>query len=163
MSKAADQTAQPPQRRGFGRKVFVPLALVTAIGGFATGMLGGPMFAPKEGVEAEVVQMPAGTFPVATQGSGTQMVDASVSIRAGSTAPDGPGPLRDAVFALVTEASAMPLVQDGRNTLADLERIVMSMAPASAPWLVALDLEPSAGMSTASLEPDEKDPAEAES
>lgn len=164
MTKAAAPTVTPPKRRGFGRKVFIPLALVTAIGGFATGMLGGPLFAPTEGTgSAEVVQMHAGTFPIATAGAGTRMVDANVSVRADASAPDGPGPLRDAVFSLLTEASAMPLVLDGRDTLADLEKVVMSMAPAAAPWLVALELQPSEGLSTAALEPDEKDEAATES
>lgn len=151
MTKATEQTTQTP-RRGIGRRVFIPLALATAIGGFAIGMVAGPLVAssPQAGA-AQVVAMHAGTFPLSTPGAGVRMVDANVSIRADRTAPDGPGPLRDAVHALLTEAAALPLVQDGRDSLADLERVVLSMAEASAPWLVALDLEPAAGLSTAAL------------
>ena len=163
MTRSAE-IAQKPARRWTGRRVFIPLALATAIGGFVTGIVGGPLFAPSgDAAGPGVVQMHAGTFPVATAGAAPQMVDANVSIRPDATAPDGPGPLRDAVLALLTEAAALPLLRDGRDSLADLERAVMSMAPVSAPWLVALDLEPAGPVQNAALATDAKDPAEAES
>lgn len=160
MTKIADTSAMQPKRRIFGRRVFVPLALVTAIGGFATGMLGGPFFPMSQTARGvEILRIDAGRFPIPTTGSGMQLVDASVSIRTDVTAPETPSHLHDALFTLLTEAAAMPLVMDGRDRLADLERVVMAMAPVSAPWLVALDLEPSATQSTAALSTNERDPA----
>ena len=162
MSKAADPSATQPKRRFPGRRVFVPLALVTAIGGFATGMLGGPFLAPSQSAGGvDVVRIAAGRFPIPTTGSGVQLVDASVSVRTGTTAPATPSHLHDALFALLTEAAAMPLVLEGRDRLSDLERVVMAMAPVSAPWLVALELEASTVLSTAALSTQEKDPASA--
>lgn len=160
MSKAADTSATQPERRFPGRRVFVPLALVTAIGGFVTGMLGGPFLAPTQSARGvEIVRIDAGRFPIPTTGSGMQLVDASVSVRTDATAPGSPSHLHDALFALLTEAAAMPLVLDGRDRLSDLEQVVMAMAPVSAPWLVALDLEPAAALSTAALSANEQDPA----
>lgn len=153
MTKTGDKIDQTAERRGPGRKVFIPLALVTAVGGFATGMWGGPLFAPS-GTEAavEVVEVDAGTFPLAMPGFELQFVDASVSIRP-DTAPQAPGSLHDAVYVLLTEAAGFPLVLDGRTSLTELEEVVMSMAPASAPWLVAVDLKPSTARTTAALAP----------
>lgn len=160
MSKTAQQTEQQPNRRGMGRRVFIPLALVTAVGGFVMGMMGGPFAALQGTSEAEVVQVHAGTFPLAMPGVDIQFVDASVSIRP-EVAPDGAMPLHDAVYVLLTEASGLPLVLDRRTSLTDLEKVVMSMAPVTAPWLVALDLEPVDRLSTAALLPDDAQLAEA--
>lgn len=155
------KTAEQPKRRLMGRRIFIPLALVTAVGGFVTGMVGGPFVAPQGDTGAEVIRVDAGTFPVAMPGVEMQFVDASVSIRP-DAAPDGEAPLYDAVYVLLTEASGFPLVLDGENPLTELEKAVMAMAPVSAPWLVAVDLEPANGRSTAALAEDTP-PAEVES
>ena len=145
MSQPADPEDQP-KRRGVGGKLLLPVALLTAVGGFALGLYGRPLVAPEapEAAEPEVVDLEAGTFVLAMPGLELQFVEASVSIRP-DAAPDGPGPLHDAVYVLLTDASGFPLVLDGRSSLPELEKVVMSMAPAAAPWLVALDLKPSDG------------------
>lgn len=143
MSIVEDQSGQKQPRKGIGRRMVIPLALVSAIGvGFASGKLGGPLlFTPKAAAsDSAPVDVDAGTFPIIISGTKPQMVGASVSIRLG--APDGANQLHDAVLALLTEASALPLVLDRRTSLPDLEKVVMSMAQISAPWLVSLDLEP---------------------
>lgn len=153
MSKNGEKTDAQPERRGPGGKIFIALVLVTGVGGFVTGMLGGPLFAPSgDAAEVEVIEVAAGTFPLAMPGFELQFVDASVQIRS-DTAPQIPGPLHDAVYVLLTEAAGFPLVQDGRTSLSELEEVIMSMAPASAPWLVAVDLEPSTTRRTAALAP----------
>lgn len=150
---AKDKSAQPPSPRRLARTVLIPLALVVAVGGFVTGMMGGPLFGTTatEDVGA-VVQMEAGPFPIAASGAVLRMVKANVSVRMGHAAPDGPGPLHDAMFDLLTQAAALPLVSDGRQSLPDLAKVAMSMAESTAPWLVALDLQP-ADLSTAEAEP----------
>ena len=143
MSIAEDQSEQQQPRKSIWRRMVIPLALVAAAGGgFATGRLGGPLLFTPKGAASDIalVEADAGTFPIIMSGAKTQMVSASVALRSG--APDGAGPLHDAILALLLEASALPLVLDGRTSLPDLEKVVMSMAQVSAPWLVSLDLEP---------------------
>lgn len=142
MTKSDEQVEQRPKRLGAGRKVFVAIALVTAVLGFVTGMASGPSVAFWKGAPSDAVtKVHAGTFPLAMPGVEMQFVDASVSIRP-TGAPDGASNLRDAVHVLLTEASGFPLVLDGRTTLTELEEVIMSMAPVSAPWLVELELVP---------------------
>ncbi len=140
---AEEATEPQPAPKRFRRRMVIPLALVTAVGGgFVTGMLGGPLLFTPAGAASgsAIVQADAGTFPITLSGAKTQIVGASVALR--TDAPDGAGPLHDALLALLIEASALPLVLDGRTSLPDLEKVVMSMAQVSAPWLVSLDLEP---------------------
>lgn len=150
MAKGGNIQTEKPRR--FARKILVPLALVVAVGGFVTGVLGGPLVGSGAAdVVGAVIQLQAGPFPIVSEGSVMKMVKANVSVRAGGAAPDGPGPLHDAVFDLLTQAVALPLVKDGRQSLPELEKVVMSMAQNTAPWLVALQLQP-ADMSTAAVE-----------
>ena len=143
MSIVEDQSGQKQPRKSIWRRMVIPLALVAAVGGgFATGMLGGPLLFTPKGAASDTafVTADAGTFPITMSGAKTQMVNASVALRSG--APEGAGPLHDAILALLLEASDLPLVLDGRTSLPNLEKVVMSMAQVSAPWLVSLDLEP---------------------
>jgi hypothetical protein len=149
MSKADGQSQPKPPGRE--RKLLILVALVTAAGGFVSGMAGAALVAaPGETTTSPVVRVDVGTFPLAMPGVELQFVDVSVSIDPGS-APDGPALLRDAVGTLLAEAAVLPLVQDGRTTLTELEKTIMAMAPVSAPWLASVDLEPTNGLSTAAL------------
>ncbi|WP_374434223.1 hypothetical protein [Tabrizicola sp.] len=148
MSKA-DPSGPAPGGRRRGKLVLAAILLMAAGGGFALGMAKAPLLAPDETPgAAELVELSAGTFALPGQGGKLQFVEVTVSIRP-EEAPDGAVPLHDAVLLLLAEASDLPLVQDGRNSLPELEKVVMAMAPASAPWLAALHLAPSDGRSRA--------------
>lgn len=152
MAKVESTPTEKPRR--LARKVLIPLTLVVAVGGFVTGMMGGPLMGGTTGeVAGAVVVMQTGPIPVTGSGTALQMVQANVSVRMGRAAPDGLGPLHDAMFDLLTQAAALPLVGDGRQSLSDLEKVVLSMAQSSAPWMVALQLQP-ADVSTAAAEPE---------
>lgn len=159
MTKPAPTAPQSPPKRRLARKALIPLALVVAVGGFVTGVMGGPLVSPDAVAPGAVVQMETGPFAVSGLSASVSMVKANVSVQTGRSAPDGPGPLHDAMLSLLTQAAALPLVQDGRQSLPEVERVVMAMARDSAPWLVALELRP-ADLSTAAAEPD---PAETQS
>ncbi len=141
MPKPVGRSGERSNRNGRGRLVLILLAVAAAIGGFIAGI----QVAPSLGLlpattEPKVVQVDAGAFPVARPGAQPRIVNARLSLRPEDT-PADPASLRDAVLVLLTEASSLPLALDGRDSLSELERIVQAMAPASAPWLVGLELE----------------------
>lgn len=141
MSKPAGQSGERPNRNGRGCLVLILLAVAAAVGGFVAGMQVGPSLGLLPATtEPKVVQVDAGTFPVAMPGARPRIVNARLSLRA-EGAPVEPASLQDAVLVLLTEASSLPLALDGRDSLSELERIALAMAPASAPWLVGLELE----------------------
>lgn len=159
MTTTPDPAAPTATSPGKARRLVLPLALATAAAGLATGMLGGPLFTSPAGPSTGAPALrDAGTFPIAFPGTRAQRVQVSVAVRPGASAPQGESALRDAVLVLLTEATALPLVLDGRTSLPDLERIALSIAPASAPWLDKLILTPDAA--EPAIAPEARDPAQ---
>ena len=141
MPRAADQTGKA--RKSGGKGLVIILALVAGAVGFGLAFYGAPLVMPLSSALSEsTLELDAGTFPVALPAERMQLVAAKVTVRPDGSAPEGPNQLHDAVLVLIADATALPLLQDGRGSLDIRERIVLSMAPATAPWLVGIELEP---------------------
>lgn len=140
----AEATPKPaPPQRTLKPKILVPLILAVAAMGVGTGHMSVGFIAPGPKTQAEAAAPEAhhtGNFAIAVKEPKLTVIEAIALVEPGAASPQNPSQLRDAILGLLTEAAALPLVQQADDGIAMLERSTMAMASETAPWLAGLDL-----------------------
>ncbi|MFA8386167.1 MAG: hypothetical protein ACEPO2_11130 [Pelagibaca sp.] len=143
MPKAEETPTPAPAQRKLKLKLLVPLIVAVAAIGFGTGHMsvGFMESGPKAQEEAAAPEAHnTGRFAIAVQEPKLTVIEAIVLVEPSTESPQNASQLRDAILGLLTEAAALPLVQQADDGIVMLERSTMAMASETAPWLAGLDL-----------------------
>lgn len=143
MPKAAETPTPAPAQRKLKPKILVPLILAVAAVGFGMGHQSVGLLTPGPKAQEEAAAPEAhhtGRFAIAVQEPKLTVIEAIVLVEPSTESPQNPSQLRDAILGLLTEAAALPLVQQAEDSIVMLERSTMAMASETAPWLAGLDL-----------------------
>lgn len=141
LAETPPPSASPEQTLNL--KVLVPLTFAVAAMGVGTGYLGASFTAPRPKPQADAVAPEVhhtGSYAIAVQETKPTVIEAIALVDPGAASPQNPSQLRDAILGLLTEAAALPLVQQADDGILMLERSTMAMASETAPWLAGLDL-----------------------
>ena len=139
-----EETPPPaPAKRSIKPRVLVPMILAVATIGFGTGHMSVGFIATRSKSQVEAAAPEAhhtGQFAITLQEHKPTIIKAIALVEPGTASPQNPSQLRDAILGLLTEAAALPLVQQAPDSIVMLERSTMAMASKTAPWLAGLDL-----------------------